>query len=59
VIKAPNDAHRAIAQSSRVAHVITQNVDGLHQRAGSSEAAVTELHGTLHTVVCMGCGVRP
>jgi len=53
----PNPVHFAIADlehSGHVAHVITQNVDGLHQKAGSK--CVTELHGTNHVVRCMGCG---
>ena len=36
--------------------IITQNVDGLHQAAGA--AAVTELHGSLHRVVCLSCWQR-
>jgi NAD-dependent SIR2 family protein deacetylase len=56
---APNDGHRALARLERagaVAGVLTQNVDGLHQRAGSRE--VLELHGTLAAVRCLACG-RP
>mmetsp|Transcript_27518 Transcript_27518/g.44335 ORF Transcript_27518/g.44335 Transcript_27518/m.44335 type:complete len:469 (+) Transcript_27518:355-1761(+) len=52
----PNQAHRAMAQlenAGKVEHVITQNVDGLHQKAGSK--TVTELHGTNHRVRCMSC----
>lgn len=52
----PNSAHLALArleQSGRVAHTVTQNVDGLHQRAGSQR--VTELHGSLARVVCLDC----
>ncbi|HQY71960.1 MAG TPA: NAD-dependent protein deacetylase, partial [Pseudomonadales bacterium] len=52
----PNAAHRALAsleQRGHVRHLITQNVDGLHQRAGSR--AVTELHGSLARVRCLGC----
>jgi NAD-dependent SIR2 family protein deacetylase len=55
----PNSGHRAVALLERaglVAAVITQNVDGLHQAAGAS--AVTELHGSLHRVVCLGCWER-
>ena len=54
---APNPAHRALArleQMGRLARTVTQNVDGLHQRAGSRE--VTELHGSLARVVCLDCG---
>lgn len=47
----PNAAHIALAR--RGARIITQNVDGLHQRAGSVE--VVELHGSLARVRCSGC----
>lgn len=53
----PNAAHRAVAaleSAGRVATVLTQNVDGLHQRAGN--AAVIELHGNIHGVACLACG---
>lgn len=53
----PNAAHRAIAQlqaAGRVATVLTQNVDGLHQAAGARE--VIELHGNIHAVRCLSCG---
>jgi NAD-dependent SIR2 family protein deacetylase len=53
----PNAAHKAIAQmqqSGRIARLVTQNVDGLHDAAGSRD--VIELHGSLHSVVCLGCG---
>jgi hypothetical protein len=39
-----------------VTGIITQNVDGLHQAAGAT--SVTELHGSLHRVVCLGCWRR-
>ena len=55
----PNPGHRAVATLERaglVGGIITQNVDGLHQAAGA--AAVTELHGSLHRVVCLGCWQR-
>jgi NAD-dependent SIR2 family protein deacetylase len=55
----PNSGHRSVALLERaglVGAVITQNVDGLHQAAGAS--AVTELHGSLHRVVCLGCWER-
>jgi NAD-dependent SIR2 family protein deacetylase len=55
----PNAAHRALAgleRTGRVLGLITQNVDGLHGRAGSRD--VLELHGNLRTVACLGCGVR-
>jgi len=53
---APNPGHLAIAQLSiqgKVGGLVTQNVDGLHQRAGST--GVTELHGSIHAVVCLDC----
>ena len=55
----PNLGHHAVAELGRrrlLAGVITQNVDGLHQAAGA--AGVTELHGSLHQVVCLSCGQR-
>lgn len=53
----PNAGHRAVAQLQHrglIETVITQNVDGLHQRAGADR--VTELHGSLARVVCVDCG---
>jgi NAD-dependent SIR2 family protein deacetylase len=53
---APNPGHHAIAAldaSGRIGSVLTQNVDGLHQQAGSH--AVLELHGNIHSVVCLEC----
>ncbi|MFD4371854.1 NAD-dependent protein deacetylase [Streptomyces sp. NPDC058486] len=52
----PNDGHRAVAAFARgglLSGVITQNVDGLHQAAGSD--GVVELHGSLDRVVCLSC----
>jgi len=52
----PNPAHRALAaleRQGRMRLLVTQNVDGLHQAAGSSE--VLDLHGRLDTVRCVGC----
>jgi NAD-dependent SIR2 family protein deacetylase len=52
----PNGSHFALAQAEslgRISHVITQNVDSLHQQAGSKK--VTELHGRLDKVICMSC----
>ncbi|MDK2887808.1 MAG: NAD-dependent deacetylase [Thermoanaerobacter sp.] len=52
----PNDAHRAIARLEELGYlvgVITQNIDGLHQRAGSKR--VWEIHGHLRTCHCMNC----
>jgi NAD-dependent deacetylase len=56
---APNDGHRAIAdleRQGRLHALITQNIDGLHQRAGSGADRVIEVHGTIHRVVCLACG---
>ena len=53
----PNGAHRALASLEASGHldaVITQNIDGLHQRAGSR--AVWELHGNWERLVCTSCG---
>jgi NAD-dependent deacetylase len=55
----PNDAHYALAELERMGKlraVITQNVDNLHQRAGSSPERVIELHGTAFSVRCLECG---
>ncbi|MDP3386823.1 MAG: NAD-dependent protein deacylase [Eubacteriales bacterium] len=52
----PNDAHLALAKLERIGKlkaVITQNIDGLHQKAGSKE--VLELHGTVYRHFCMDC----
>jgi len=57
----PNAAHRALLALERraVLHaLVTQNVDGLHQLAGSRPDRVIEVHGTLWRVVCMSCGRR-
>jgi NAD-dependent deacetylase len=55
----PNDGHRALAQLEQrgwIRAVVTQNVDGLHQRAGSRE--VVEVHGSLREAECIHCAVR-
>nr|WP_183165135.1 NAD-dependent protein deacetylase [Azomonas macrocytogenes] len=54
----PNAAHRALAVLAarrQIAGLITQNVDGLHQQAGNH--GVVELHGNLHRVRCLDCGM--
>ena len=56
---APNVGHRALAElesSGGIASLITQNVDGLHQRAGSRN--LIELHGNIHGVICLDCRAR-
>lgn len=53
----PNAAHRKLAQweeEGKLKAVVTQNIDGLHQMAGSKE--VLELHGSVHRNYCMNCG---
>lgn len=55
----PNPGHIGLAQleeMGRLGHVITQNIDGLHRRAGSR--CVTEIHGNRFLVRCMNCGAR-
>jgi NAD-dependent deacetylase len=57
----PNAAHQAVAELERrgiVRAVITQNIDGLHQRAGSTAERVIEIHGTALYVQCLTCGDR-
>ena len=57
----PNSGHVALVdleRSGRLHALLTQNVDELHQRAGSSRDLVVELHGTLHQVECLRCGAR-
>jgi NAD-dependent deacetylase len=52
----PNPAHYAIAQLEKIGcirYVITQNIDGLHQKAGSKN--VIEVHGTIKTLTCVNC----
>jgi NAD-dependent deacetylase len=53
----PNAGHRALAELERrglVRAVVTQNIDGLHQRAGSEQ--VIEVHGSIRTAECLSCG---
>ncbi len=55
----PNDGHRALAELEErgwIRAVVTQNVDGLHARAGSR--ALVEVHGSLRAVRCLHCGAR-
>ena len=56
----PNAAHIALARlaASLDTWIITQNIDGLHQRAGVPAERVLELHGTMYGVVCVGCDAR-
>jgi NAD-dependent SIR2 family protein deacetylase len=55
----PNAGHHAIADmeaAGKISTVLTQNVDGLHQQAGTTN--VIELHGNIHSVVCLDCGAQ-
>ena len=57
----PNAGHRALVELERrgkLHALLTQNVDGLHQRAGTSPARMVEIHGTIQEVVCMSCHER-
>jgi NAD-dependent deacetylase len=56
---APNDGHYALARllrAGRLTAIVTQNIDGLHQKAGVESERVIELHGTAHRVRCHDCG---
>jgi NAD-dependent deacetylase len=55
---AGHDALVALERRGRLHALITQNIDGLHQRAGNSPQQVIEVHGTVHEVMCMSCGWR-
>lgn len=55
----PNAGHRALGELERrdqLLGIITQNIDGLHQRAGNDPDRVVELHGTSHLIRCLTCG---
>ncbi len=55
----PNAGHAALVELERrgkLHALITQNIDGLHQKAGNSPERVIEVHGTVHRVVCLSCG---
>ncbi len=57
----PNAAHEALAKLERdgkLAAIVTQNVDRLHQLAGNDPAKVIEIHGHEHSVICLRCGRR-
>jgi NAD-dependent deacetylase len=57
----PNAGHRALVvleRRGKLDTLITQNVDGLHLKAGHSPERLVEIHGTLREVVCMECGER-
>lgn len=55
----PNAGHRALVDLERggkLSAIVTQNIDGLHQRAGSDPEQVIELHGSAHVIRCTNCG---
>lgn len=55
----PNAAHRALValeRTGRLDAIVTQNIDGLHEKAGSAADRVIAIHGTLFDSMCMGCG---
>ena len=57
----PNAGHTALAELEHRAALhtlVTQNIDGLHQTAGSSPERIVEIHGTVHAVKCLSCGWR-
>ena len=57
----PNSAHLALAEMERkgiLSTLVTQNIDGLHQKAGNSPEVIIEIHGTMRDVMCMSCGER-
>ncbi len=57
----PNPSHVALtrlAESGKLHTLVTQNIDGLHQAAGTDPDLVVELHGTMHRVMCMSCDRR-
>jgi NAD-dependent deacetylase len=59
--RAPNDGHRALVRleaRGKLHTLITQNVDGLHARAGTSEDKLVEIHGTMAKAMCLSCGRR-
>ncbi|WP_243710982.1 Sir2 family NAD-dependent protein deacetylase [Actinomadura sp. KC216] len=57
----PNAAHAALVElerAGRLRALITQNIDGLHQRAGTSAGKIIEIHGSLREAVCLSCDLR-
>lgn len=57
----PNPGHLALVgleRQGRLHALVTQNIDGLHQRAGHDPSLVVELHGTMREVMCLACGDR-
>ena len=57
----PNLGHHALVALERrgkLHALVTQNIDGLHQRAGNSAECLIEVHGNLHKAICLSCGWR-
>jgi NAD-dependent deacetylase len=57
----PNAGHHALValeRAGRLLAILTQNIDGLHQKAGSSQELVVELHGSIFDTVCLSCADR-
>ena len=57
----PNDAHKAVVEIEKLGKLsalITQNIDGLHHRAGSDPNRIYEIHGTVREVTCLKCHLR-
>jgi NAD-dependent deacetylase len=57
----PNAGHAALVElerAGRLRSIVTQNIDGLHQKAGSDPGRVIEIHGTLWQAICLSCGNR-
>ncbi|MCC6226250.1 MAG: Sir2 family NAD-dependent protein deacetylase [Microthrixaceae bacterium] len=57
----PNAGHRALVQleaQRKLLLLVTQNIDGLHQEAGSDPERIVEIHGTMREVACLDCGWR-
>lgn len=55
----PNAGHQALVdleRQGRLVALLTQNIDGLHQKAGNDPSLVVELHGTMRRVICLSCG---
>ncbi len=57
----PNAGHRALVELEQLVHLdllVTQNIDGLHPKAGTSPEKLVEIHGTVHEAECLACGFR-
>ena len=57
----PNATHKAVVQLEKLDKllmVVTQNIDGLHRKAGTSDDLIVEMHGTMSWIECQSCGKR-